>query len=462
MTNTAEDLSNNENNVVSIGDYSNLEKTIMAEGILNLSDEHGSMTFAEGVRYAAANDLLYVSAGDGINDYNLPNVLQEATKRGYKFRSQLEMEHFNKSYQDGKISEKEYMLYNAVKIAEYNDVTLDQVLDHFVNEGKFGENTNFSRDDKTFLINLLDSDLTQKRFEQGFTEMRNSSEYQENMFRNLNLVLTFMKEEVKQYQVALNENPNAKMAIVRGNHDPVFYGELIKEGLDNPDQVTIINEDAYVVNVKNKNGGELAIIGDTNCLQPMGFYQELLDPEVMQIFYKHQFEGTNQENLFTGNFSKDTIESFNPKTQWYNTVNQVLDGRDYMLVTHGPIGSLGSMVDVPQKKDVHKMSLESIINVHGHIHKITDDEKNQAGVGQYGVAGDKALIIDINDYSTSRVQLDATYGNGMENPLQYDPKHYLDLAEQNLQNGINPYSYLAKYIPSNMLNNETEEDQKAA
>jgi hypothetical protein len=437
MSNTAEELSRQKDNT-EILDVSGLEKIIEAEGgIISISDEHGADLFRKGIEYSAANDAVYLNGGDLINDYELVSVLQEASKRGYKFKSQLEFEFFENYYKEGKITEHEYQLFAAVKLANYNQVSLEQVLDAFVHQGDFAGTGKFTTEDKTTVLELLESDVTQKKFEKGFMELKQSDNYIGHMKQNLNLYLTFLSEELKPYKEALNDNPNAKFVMLHGNHDPVFLGYLLKQGLDNPDQVTVLNQDAYAVRVQNKKGEGISVIGHTNCLAPMGFYNELFDESLMQAIFAPQFEGLEEENVVYGSLTLDDVKDVTPRTNWHRIVSQLVDGKDYILQVHGPLGkpeALNDYIEVPHLRDVHNMSLEAKLVLNGHIHKTYDNSPNQIGVNSYGVAGSNALVYSL-DGKTTRYDLGVNYGSGKDHPLLHSASYYLDKADENYKLG---------------------------
>lgn len=454
-------LENLDSESIESNDRSNLEEIIIeANGILAKSDTHEHPEIRKNTFKAAANDnYLLLDGGDNVNDYQFGLVMQEAaTNYGYKFNSQLENDFYVKKYDEGKLTESEFQLYQIFRIADMNGMSHTQVLDHLVNQGQyFDTDKKFTSKDKQRLEDLVNSDLLSHKFTKLGDEFVQDKEIQAHMQRNLNLFISFMDEEARAYAADMNENPNTKVGMVLGNHDNLLYASLIKQHLDNPDQLILIGYDTDLLTVKQKNGEEITIAGDTNCVSPWGYLNEILPPGYLKEIYGQMYSRASNDNIAKTNLTMEELLKMNYHTAWYDSVMEKLNGRGLdVLLTHGPAEvKFGN----PYLVDVAVMSTKSNTHIKGHNH-YTGQETSPLGVDTYTVAGEQSLILykdDNGQQVQDWVQVGSNYGDGMQLPLLHSSKFYLDKA-----NAMNVE--VDKYLMSqdNANDNDTTSDSKAA
>ena len=190
---------------------------------------------------------------------------------------------------------------------------------------------------------------------------------------------------------SLIDKYEVKTVFLLGNHEPVFFGDLVKFYLNNSDLfIDLASYDGVLV----LNGIKIAGISNTGHLQSY-CYGILSEQELNRIF-----SHLRTTRALISDFDKNKIESLPDPlddVDWVRIVKPGFDGLD-IFFTHGQIGQ-GAWskeklaTEMPTLVAAAKLSLFAKLTVDGHLHT-SHKMKNAVGKPTLRAVGNSAILIE--------------------------------------------------------------------
>lgn len=396
-----------------------LEKAINVDGMIVGSDYHGNYDLIKsGMKYANDNNLMYVVNGDIVNDYSFQKLYADM---GYKAPSEIQMEYLsdNLSKQDLEA----LMLYQNV--AQYGkDALLSNVPE---------SNRKQAESQLDEIMKYAQSELFQSRIKKVTESFVNEKgqEIQDSALKLRALYDVFMDEEARRFAEVANEYGGI-IGFNGGNHENAYFVDMVKQYMDNPDNIIDLNKEKSPLKLQNSSGEYLKIGAMTNCAQFMPYLNEIFSPEELGMLYSHTYEEKHMEDLD-------------------------------VFISHGQIGKpmgINNARDVPYLDSAKQNSLEAKLTVEGHIHNKFDGE-NSYGRPMVRAAGEEAVVIykEDGDVKKEWVKLGEGYEGGHHNPIPYD----LDYLSMRVDDMLKQYEMMIEEQRRNATNdNSADSGSKVA
>lgn len=433
MAETAKDYSNSKVNsdlseAANDGNYS-LEKRLSGNGIISFSDVHGNYgAMKRGFDYARENNLVVALNGDIINDYNF---MQAANDAGYKPYEQHFIEYASQNF--GEKDLQTYFISRNVKEHGF-DAMLGQVPEEYRDEAK---------KNLEGILKYSDSEIFEKKkenLERGFEHDVAPKAMQDQVKLQL-FYNVFMDEEAQRFASFLNENSDVQVAYNLGNHENAYFVEMVKQYLENPDQILDLTNSQGYTYIDQENGQSLSLVGMTNCAQKMPYLNQIFSPEQeIQLNYHMGIDQIKYDTLMQGDVTADQIDSLEEKIKQDYDYQRMQAGNDEVnpdiLMTHGNIGvpmmNGKKGYEVPFFGVAAYMANNAKLTLEGHIHG------NYEGQYSFGsemarVAGENALVVrkgETGELEKSWVSIyDGQFDGNHHNPIPYDTTYLRDRVE---------------------------------
>lgn len=426
------------------------------DGMIVNSDLHGRSDILEnGLKYAGDNNLLYAFNGDFVNDYAFSELVD---KLGYKSPMRMQMEYLSENLGDG----------------DLETLALMQNISQYGIEGILSSIPESQRDkvkkDLEKKLEYGSSEFFQKKLEKTFNKFvdEKGTELQEHSLKLRALYDVFMDEEAKSFADSLNKYSGVKVAFNKGNHENVYFVEMVRQYLDNPNQIIDLGTQEGYYTLKTNNG-DINIAGISNTtMQIMPYVNEIFSPEEVNMLYSHiALDENRYKSLMVGNGSKDELDKLKDyyiREYDFNRIKKGADGKSLdVLLSHGQIGTPymngRKGQDRPYLASAAALSLEAKLTVEGHIHGKYDGQ-NSLGKDMVRAAGEEGAIIrkDKNgNIIKDWVKLGSEYNGGHHTPIPYD----LDYLEMRVEDMLKQYEMFMNNNETTNSNNNLS-DSKAA
>lgn len=415
-------------------------RSIAAEGIIALSDYHGhSAVLGNSLNYASKNNLALVINGDAVNDYGFPELAEEL---GYESPERIQLQYLvGKTREEGSgFGEDDLQTYLLLRKLAQTGGDMQPFLDQIPEQRR-----EEARQTLEQVLQYGQSELFQKKI-QNINEdfIRDEGErIQENVIGMQALYQVFIDEEARRFARELNKYSDTKVLFNKGNHEPTYFVDAIRQYLDDPTQIVDVTNTRGYISVANSAGEELTVAGMTNCAQLMPYLQDIFAPQEIAFLYEHMKIGqTKEEELVLNdsqvkNLTKDSVVIADRDYQRIRAgENRDLD----VFLTHGQVGTPrlsggGEGINVPYYKSAAALSLEAKLTVEGHIHGEYEG-KNSLGSDMVRPVGQRAVVIKKKNGEVvvdNWVEVNPNFDGNHNNPIPYDRSYLAGRVEELLE-----------------------------
>lgn len=380
--------------------------------ILVSSDHHANWDALEKLfQIAKEKEIPFVINGDIIGDYNFEQLAGELN---LKFPYEIQNEKLQKML--GEEIFEQYMLYSQIK----------------QNGG-----------DASFLLRQIPEYLQQETIAKikGTISYIESQEFQ-NKIKNLNLekktehIISNHKIQLKAlYKLIVKfhakdfaeliDKYKTKTYFLNGNHEPIYFQNLVKQFLKNKELLVDLN---HTNGIQNANGITLAGISNVSALMP--FLNQIFNSKELNKDFSHQrgierpilFRNVTEENLIN---SKDHEKDF----EWLKIMPKGKEEFDVFL-THGQVG-IGAWRDTKQCNEMPTLHIAAMLSslakltIDGHLHT-THQMKNPLNKETIRAVGNKAFLLTKNNDGEIQKEL-------IEVDAEYDSRGKYNFSNHNLK-----------------------------
>ena len=215
---------------------------------------------------------------------------------------------------------------------------------------------------------------------------------------------------------------NVKTVFLLGNHEPVFFCDLVIHYLKNKDLFIDLTNYSGVLEL---NGIKIAGIPNTGHLQSY-CYSVLSDSELNKIF-----SHLRTPRPLISEFNKEKIQSLSDPVDdfdWGRIVTSDFSGLD-VFFTHGQIGKGAWRKDkfaneMPTLVSAAKLSLLSKLTIDGHLHT-SHKMKNAVGIPNLRAVGNSALLLEKEG--------DELFFDELKSDEVYEPKKQLFFSKEEFE-----------------------------
>ena len=428
-----------------------LETIINAEGIIVNSDIHGDYNRVFNTLKTANDENLFVLYnGDIVNDYNFKEI---AHQLGIYTPNEIFYDYLSK-----KLSQRDletFQIYSNLQNYSLEDM-LSQVPNEHREEAK-----------KTLeeVINYSNTEIFQKRIQKVISdfEKEKKEEVKKSQLKLRALYDIIMDEEARKFAHELNKFKNRKVGFLNGNHENAYFVELVKQYLENKEQIIDLTKHRGYITIKDSNDNKTTIAGMTNCSQYMPYLSEIFSQDELSILYSHMnIDQVKEKSLLIGEISKEELEKYRELIQQDPDYRRIKEGnlekKLDIFVSHGQIGKPMShsnyqLYDVPYFASAAILSNEADLTIEGHIHNQYEGP-NSFGKKLIRAAGENAVIIRKDKDGKLK-----TKWVKITNRKNYTPSYDLKYLNIRIEDMLKQYELL---LSKTHQNDEILEESKAA
>ena len=209
----------------------------------------------------------------------------------------------------------------------------------------------------------------------------------------------------------LIDNYGVKTYFLAGNHEPIFFADLVRFYLVNENLLINLNTSS---NFEDVNGINIAGVSNVNAIMP--FIYELFDDEEIDKIFGHQ---RAPRKIIEEGVSKEKIvdDSCEDDLDYIRLREDIEDDKELdLFFTHGQIGqgawSNGNFAnEMPTLFVAALLSDKSKITIDGHLHS-SHEMVNSLGKKTIRAVGNEAYIISKDSgglISHEKISVDAPY-----------------------------------------------------
>lgn len=347
----------------------NLENILKSSNVILVSDIHHNLSaLDEALKYAEKYKLSLISNGDDFNDYNFIEI---ANSLGYQLPSVRKMNFFSKNLSQQDL-EALMVREEVQKLGVENFVSIIAEQNQIPKK-----NLNLIVNQVEEILRYSQSELFEKRINKVGDKLIEEEAEQliQDQLQLRALYEVMNNKQAKSHAELLNKYDTVEVVANKGNHESILYYELVKQYMNNPDNLTVLDEQEGYLDV---NG--LKVAGMSNSIHLMPYLSEIFDYNEIKHLYPHLIDDNLYELLSDNKeIKKSDLRDLEKKLlkedkEYSRIAKNVEEGENLdLFLSHGQIRE--AYLDKSRKANFVAYRLSSAILsdrakllVEGHIH----------------------------------------------------------------------------------------------